>query len=339
MRRLKTGRRPPIYPKTPGHLPCSSLTHPLPLSSRRPSVSFGGFGLNKTGLGLGETDATKFQLWRDPSTSTVVLEGDVVIEVWAAIKDYGTGKRGVLTVFLRDRDPSGPSYTEIGNATVFDTDWQEGATDFIMKTLLVPDVSHTVPSGNQLEARLLVDDNSEDSMWVAYDTAAYPSAIKIDLGPPALIAGAIAADDFESGDLSGGTGWLDTAWITAGTVTVTSSTSPQQGTFHMRVDRQGQGQADRTVDMSGQTSPRLLFWGKVEGITGGREAYAEVSSDGTTFTVVKTWTAADSGNPYAFEDIDLSPFTMSSQFWIRFSAPSTGPPGPALFVDDVQVRP
>ena len=48
MRRLKTGRRPPIYPKTPGHLPCSSLTQPLPLSSRRPSVSFGGFGLRGT---------------------------------------------------------------------------------------------------------------------------------------------------------------------------------------------------------------------------------------------------------------------------------------------------
>ena len=47
MRRLKTGRRPPIYPKTPGHLPCSSLTHPLPLSSRRPSVSFGGFGVRR----------------------------------------------------------------------------------------------------------------------------------------------------------------------------------------------------------------------------------------------------------------------------------------------------
>ena len=46
MRRLKTVRRPPIYPKTPGHLRCSSLTHPLPLSSRRPSVSFGGFGLS-----------------------------------------------------------------------------------------------------------------------------------------------------------------------------------------------------------------------------------------------------------------------------------------------------
>ena len=41
---MKTVRRPP-YPKwNPGYLPCSSLT-PLPLSSRRPSVSFGGFGV------------------------------------------------------------------------------------------------------------------------------------------------------------------------------------------------------------------------------------------------------------------------------------------------------
>ena len=52
MRRLKTVRRPPIYPKTPGHLPCSSLTHPLPLSSRRPSVSFGGFGFREKGANV-----------------------------------------------------------------------------------------------------------------------------------------------------------------------------------------------------------------------------------------------------------------------------------------------
>ncbi len=44
---MKTVRRPP-YPKwNPGYFPCSSLT-PLPLSSRRPSVSFGGFGLKET---------------------------------------------------------------------------------------------------------------------------------------------------------------------------------------------------------------------------------------------------------------------------------------------------
>ena len=44
---MKTVRRPP-YPKwNPGYFPCSSLT-PLPLSSRRPSVSFGGFGLGQS---------------------------------------------------------------------------------------------------------------------------------------------------------------------------------------------------------------------------------------------------------------------------------------------------
>ena len=43
---MKTVRRPP-YPKwNPGYFPCSSLTS-LPLSSRRPSVSFGGFGLSR----------------------------------------------------------------------------------------------------------------------------------------------------------------------------------------------------------------------------------------------------------------------------------------------------
>ena len=43
---MKTVRRPP-YPKwNPGYFPCSSLT-PLPLSSRRPSVSFGGFGIRQ----------------------------------------------------------------------------------------------------------------------------------------------------------------------------------------------------------------------------------------------------------------------------------------------------
>ena len=42
---MKTVRRPP-YPKwNPGYFPCSSLIS-LPLSSRRPSVSFGGFGVS-----------------------------------------------------------------------------------------------------------------------------------------------------------------------------------------------------------------------------------------------------------------------------------------------------
>ena len=62
---MKTVRQPP-YPKwNPGYFPCSSLT-PLPLSSRRPSVSFGGFGLK--GMNL-----------RTPS---VASGSDVIRERW-----------------------------------------------------------------------------------------------------------------------------------------------------------------------------------------------------------------------------------------------------------------
>ncbi len=56
---MKTVRRPP-YPKwNPGYFPCSSLT-PLPLSSRRPSVSFGGFGLSQAPTASAETPPRDF---------------------------------------------------------------------------------------------------------------------------------------------------------------------------------------------------------------------------------------------------------------------------------------
>ena len=84
MRRLKTVRRPPIYPKTPGHLLCSSLTHPLPLSSRRPSVSFGGFGLTGVALSLAFVPQTK-----NPGISLVDKDG--VDAGLAPLPSSGTG--------------------------------------------------------------------------------------------------------------------------------------------------------------------------------------------------------------------------------------------------------
>ena len=92
MRRLKTVRRPPIYPKTPGHLPCSSLTHPLPLSSRRPSVSFGGFGLKKQ-IASEATDnaygsATTYFL-SIPDTETPTLDAKAEMVMSDVVNCYG----------------------------------------------------------------------------------------------------------------------------------------------------------------------------------------------------------------------------------------------------------
>ena len=143
----------------------------------------------------------------------------------------------------------------------------------------------------------------------------------------------VASDDFESGGLTGGTGWLDN-WTTVGTVTVTSANGPFEGTFHMEVDKGSE--AKRSTDLSGQSTLRWQFQAKVSGLSGQRQAHAFVSSDGTNWTEVRTWTTADPDNTYQFEDIDLSPYTMSSQFWIRFSVDGGGG-NRSLFVDDLKI--
>ena len=77
---MKTVRRPP-YPKwNPGYFPCSSLT-PLPLSSRRPSVSFGGFGLIRRGEVVFLIDTTAGKLRLIPA-ETHDVEGGPFPEEW-----------------------------------------------------------------------------------------------------------------------------------------------------------------------------------------------------------------------------------------------------------------
>ncbi len=103
MRRLKTLRRPPIYPKTPGHLPCSSLTHPLPLSSRRPSVSFGGFGIKGSPIyetvrqgGTSSKLADKLEL---TDLDGVVRTTDVVETYVPLLASAGGDQIGVLEIY------------------------------------------------------------------------------------------------------------------------------------------------------------------------------------------------------------------------------------------------
>ncbi|MBM3943989.1 MAG: hypothetical protein FJ317_00660, partial [SAR202 cluster bacterium] len=80
-------------------------------------------------------------------------------------------------------------------------------------------------------------------------------------GPPSAPAPVIlAADDFESGNFSGGSGWLG-AWTTSGDATVVSSGGPHGGTYHAQLQR-GTGVMTRSVNLSGQSDVRWRFWAK-----------------------------------------------------------------------------
>ncbi len=68
--------------------------------------------------------------------------------------------------------------------------------------------------------------------------------------PETVLSGpdTVASDDFESGDLDGGSGWVS-SWQTSGTVDIKSNGSPHAGSWHMRL-RKGDGTAYRDLDLA-----------------------------------------------------------------------------------------
>ncbi len=144
----------------------------------------------------------------------------------------------------------------------------------------------------------------------------------------------LPSDDFESGGWSGGSGWLY-EWHYEGTSQVTSRDNPYEGNYHLRM-RRGDSYVDRAADLSGQSALRLQFWAEVRSFESSDYMECLVSSDGETWTTVQTWTSADSDNTYHFYDIDLSPYTMSSEYWVAFQSGMNNR-NDYFYVDDLKI--
>ena len=141
--------------------------------------------------------------------------------------------------------------------------------------------------------------------------------LRVTISPPHILAW----DDFESGTWSGGEGWLGN-WFHKGQAHITDAGDPYQGTYHLRLrgHPKSPGYVKRAVNLAGQSDLLLRFWAKVDSFEWGDQAQCLVSPNGSTWTIVREWDVSDSNNTYHLVDIDLSPFTMSSEFWIAFEA-------------------
>lgn len=160
-------------------------------------------------------------------------------------------------------------------------------------------------------------------------------AIYTGLGPPGAPPPTIlASDNFESGNFTGGAGWL-AAWTTSGLASVTGTGSPEQGAFHMLL-QSGTGHAQRALNLTGKTSVRVQFWAKAASFNPGDNATLSVSPDGIIFTTVRTWTSTDADSIYRYEDIDISSFSMTSNFRIVFDANMTNASN-NFYVDDINI--
>lgn len=144
----------------------------------------------------------------------------------------------------------------------------------------------------------------------------------------------LAWDDFESGAFSGGGGWL-APWSTSGLASIVATGFPEQGNYHMLL-QSNTGLASRSVNLAGQANVHVQFWAKAASFNSGNTATFQVSSNGTTWTVVKTWTLADADNVYRYWDLDISSFSMTSAFWIRYQANMTNASN-LFYVDSVYV--
>ena len=144
----------------------------------------------------------------------------------------------------------------------------------------------------------------------------------------------LATDDFESGGWSGGSGWVD-AWHRQGSSSVTGDGSPYEGSYHLGMEK-GNSYVERAANLSGQSGLHLQFQAKVSAFEGDDYMECLVSPDDTNWTAVKTWTSADSDDTYHFVDIDLAPYTMSSEFWIAFDSGMNSNKD-YFYVDDLRI--
>ncbi len=157
----------------------------------------------------------------------------------------------------------------------------------------------------------------------------------LDIIWPATDVKLMAEEDFESGDWSGGTGWLGD-WTHTGFSNVTAAGAPYDGNYHLML-QSTDGYAARAADLSTESIAHLQFWAKVDAFEGGDFAYCLVSSDGASWDTVYTWDNTDDDNTYHYYDIDLSGYDLTEEFWIAFQA-GMSKEDDYFYVDDISIN-
>jgi len=143
----------------------------------------------------------------------------------------------------------------------------------------------------------------------------------------------IAGETFESNGWSGGAGFTG-AWTRSGDNAIASG-SAHGGTYQARL-RSSTGLVSRRINMLGVTGAKLRVWLRGQSFESGETATVRVSTNGTTYTTVKTFTQSEANNTWRFFEIDLSGYAMTSTFRIAFDA-NMSATNDSFYVDDIEV--
>jgi hypothetical protein len=166
-----------LYLKGDGH-PTASLGAEAPTGGTLPNFDperdeFPGLLIERGG-DIDETDPTRYQMWLTAPVGHE-LDGVYGLLFWSAARDFGADRRGVVRAYLLDCESGGTDCTPIAEARSDVLDWSGGYETWTRYSLDFGRVTYSVPDHHSLAVKLVVDPDSEEDMWVAYDAAAFPS--------------------------------------------------------------------------------------------------------------------------------------------------------------------
>jgi minor extracellular protease Epr len=151
---------------------------------------------------------------------------------------------------------------------------------------------------------------------------------------PAPSAPAPITEGFESGSWSGGSGWTS-AWTRSGsTPSIITTAGPQAGSRHLRL--RSNGTVTRTLSLASHTDPVLRFWAKAQSWEGNDGARVQVSSNGSTWTTLKTFTTSDANNVYKQYEVSLAAFKGAGAVYLRFQG-TMGDTSDFFYVDSIEI--
>lgn len=129
------------------------------------------------GTGLGETDLTKMQRWATPTLAQPLsLVGPVSFRIWTTMKDFQTGKAGGIEVGAYDCNATATSCTLIASSASAQSPWPSTWTQ---RTVSLGTWNTSIAASRRLVVKLTTTSSSEDALWFAYDTTAYPARLTV----------------------------------------------------------------------------------------------------------------------------------------------------------------
>ncbi len=152
---------------------------------------------------------------------------------------------------------------------------------------------------------------------------------------PATDVEQMALETFESGNWTGGEGWLGD-WAHTGTSSITNTGAPNGGSYHLML-QSIDGYAERATDLSSLSVAHLQFWAKVVEFEGGDNAYVRVSSDGVEWSDVLVIGNGGTEGSYVYYDIDLSDYELTDEFLIAFDA-EMSKSDDYFYIDDISIN-